>query len=44
MIAMSYALPPEDVWRAYERVADLEKLLKLVETNKLQEILEQFKQ
>jgi hypothetical protein len=42
MIAMSYALNPDDVWIAYERVGSLDKLLNLIETNKLQEILATF--
>jgi len=40
---MSYALNPDEVWKAYEKLEDLNKLLNLIETNKLQEILKEFK-
>jgi len=39
---MSYAISEDEIWRAYEKLNDLEKLLNLLETNTLQEILKEF--
>ena len=42
LIAMSYAMNPEYVWNAYKKLNDLEKLLNLLETNQLQQILNEL--
>ncbi|MHA1832310.1 MAG: hypothetical protein ACTSWR_12310 [Candidatus Helarchaeota archaeon] len=41
-MAVSYTMNPEDIWSAYQRLNDLEKVLNLLETNKLQEILKEL--
>jgi len=42
-MATSYAMEITDVWKAYERLNNLEKLLNLLETNQLQTINEILK-
>jgi len=39
MIAMSYALNEEKVWEAYNKLQNIETILNLLETSKLQDIL-----
>jgi len=38
LIATSYALDSDFLWKCDEKIGDLEKLLNLLENNKLQEI------
>lgn len=38
LIAISYAMKVDDVWKAYEKLENLEILLNLIETNNLQDI------
>lgn len=42
LIAMSYAMKFEDVWKVYEKIENLEIILNSLETNKLQEILREI--
>ena len=39
LIAMSYAINFEDLWICYKKLNDINKLLNLLETDKIQEIL-----
>ena len=43
LIAMSYALKTDDLWNIYERLGNLEKLLNLLETDTLQQIMKEIK-
>ena len=43
LIAMSYAVSFDNLWKADEKIGNLEKLLNLLETNKLQDIWKEIK-
>ena len=38
LISMSYALSEDYLWKCYEKIENIEKLLNLLEDNRLQEI------
>ena len=42
LIAMSYAISEDEIWQAYKRLNDLEKLLNLLETNTLQRVIKEI--
>ena len=41
LIAMSYAINFEDLWGCYKKLNDINKLLNLLETNKLNKYLKE---
>jgi len=43
LIAMSYAIKEEHLWRAYEKLGNLEKIVTMLENNQLQDILQDYR-
>jgi len=42
LIATSYAMNEDELWAIYEKLENIEKLLNMLETNKLQQIIKEI--